>query len=80
MTAALEFAVLVAGLLCMLLRLTPPATWMLVGTVILIAGDMAYTIDVLTSVGEAVWMAGQFLVLAAVTVMAGVGLRDGGRR
>ena len=75
-TAALEFAVLVAGLLCMLLRLTPAAIWMLVGTVILIAGDMAYTIDVLPTVSEAVWMAGQFLILAAVMVMASGRARD----
>jgi len=68
-TAALEFAVLVAGLFCMLLRLPAPAIWMLVGTVILIAGDMAYSIDVLPTMSEAVWMMGQVLLLAAVTAM-----------
>ena len=50
---------------------------MLVGTVILIAGDMAYTIDVLLTASEAVWMAGQFLILAAVTAMASERARDG---
>jgi phosphatidylglycerophosphate synthase len=34
-TAALEFAVIATGLLCMLLKETPVVVWMLVGTVIL---------------------------------------------
>jgi predicted benzoate:H+ symporter BenE len=44
-TAALEFAVLVAGLFCMLLRVPAVVVWALVGTAILIAGDMGYSVD-----------------------------------
>ena len=69
-TAVLEFLVLVAGLFCMLLRLPAPAIWMLVGTVILIAGDMAFSVDVVPKMSEVVWMLGQFLLLAAVLTMA----------
>jgi len=39
-TAALEFAVLATGLFCTLLKEPPVVVWMLVGTVILMAGDM----------------------------------------
>lgn len=70
-TAAIEFAVLAAGLLCMLLREPPAVVWMLVGTVILIAGDMAYSTASVPDAIDAVWMFGQFLLVAAM-----IGLRD----
>lgn len=68
-TAGLEFAVLVAGLFCMLLNELPAVVWMLVGTVIVIAGDMGYTVDVVPPTIEPVWMLGQFVLLAAIIVM-----------
>ena len=67
-TAGLEFAVLATGLLCMLLREPPTVVWMLVGTVILMAGDMAYSSPTCPAI-EAVWMLGQFLLLSAVAAM-----------
>jgi hypothetical protein len=70
-TAAIEFAVLAAGLLCMLLKEPPVVVWMLVGTVILIAGDMAYSAVTVPASIDAVWMFGQFLLLAAI-----IGMRD----
>lgn len=85
-TAALEFAVLVAGLFCMLLRVRPVVIWALVGTVILVAGDMAYSVnntpsgDALPPTIDAVWMFGQMLLLAAFVVMPDTGLRDGPAR
>lgn len=80
-TAALEFAVLVAGLLSMLLRVPAVVVWTLVGTVILIAGDMAYSVeslplaDGLPPVIDAVWMFGQLLILATMWVMPEAHLR-----
>lgn len=71
-TAALEFAILATGLLCMLLREPPPVVWMLVGTVILIAGDMAYSTASVPGAIEAVWMFGQFLLLAAMVALQDV--------
>jgi hypothetical protein len=68
-TAALEFAVLAAGLLCILLKEPPAVVWMLVGTVILMAGDMAYSVAAVPEGTDAVWMLGQFLVLSAVAAM-----------
>lgn len=68
-TAAIEFAVLAAGLLCMLLREPPAVVWMLVGTVILIAGDMAYSAASVPNAVDAVWMFGQFVLLAAMTAL-----------
>ena len=68
-TAAFEFAVLAIGLLCMLLREPPVVVWMLVGTAILMAGDMAYSVDTVPRAIEAVWMFGQFLILAATLRM-----------
>jgi hypothetical protein len=65
-TAAFEFAVLVTGLLCLLLREPPHMIAMLVGTVIMMAGDMAYTMDTVPPLIEALWMLGQFLLLSAV--------------
>ena len=70
-TAAIEFAVLAIGLLCMLLKEPPAVVWTLVGTVVLMAGDMAYSVAEVPDVIEAVWMVGQFLVLAAVLGSAG---------
>jgi hypothetical protein len=69
-TAALEFAVLVTGLFCMLLQLPAPVIWMLVGTVMLIAGSMTFSADILPTMSEVVWMSGQFLLLAAMVAMA----------
>jgi len=73
-TAALEFAVLAIGLLCMLLREPPVVVWMLVGTVILMAGDMAYSVGNVPHVIDAIWMLGQVLLLAAAVAMAGAQL------
>jgi hypothetical protein len=70
-TAALEFAVLATGLLCMLLKEPPVVVWMLVGTVILMAGDMAYSVATVSHTIEAVWMLGQFLLLSAMVGMSG---------
>jgi hypothetical protein len=68
-TAAFEFGVLAMGLLCMLLKEPPGVVWMLVGTAILMAGDMAYSVDTVPPAIEAVWMFGQFLVMIAVAQM-----------
>ena len=70
-TAALEFAVLATGLLCMLLKEPPVVVWMLVGTVILMAGDMAYSVATVPQSIEGVWMLGQFLLLSAMVGMPG---------
>lgn len=81
-TAVLEFAVLVAGLLSMLLRASPVVVCSLVGTVILMAGDMAYSVNSTDSAGsrlpiiEAIWMFGQLLILMAVLVMPEAHLRE----
>jgi hypothetical protein len=78
-TAAFEFAVLAIGLLCMLLREPPVVVSMLVGTAILMAGDMAYSVDAVPRAIEAVWMFGQFLILAAALRMPQAGtLAPGG--
>ena len=68
-TAVLEFAVVVAGLLCVLLRVPALVVWMLVASAILIAGDMVYSMDVVPPVIDAVWMFGQFLWFAAIVAM-----------
>ena len=65
-TAAFEFAVLALGLLCILLKEPPVVVWMLAGTAVLMAGDMAYSVEAAPRMIEAVWMLGQFMVLAAV--------------
>jgi hypothetical protein len=75
-TAGLEFAVLVIGLLCMLLKEPPVMVWMVVGTVILMAGDMAYSVTTVPQTIDAVWMLGQFLLLAAVVWLSGAPIRD----
>jgi hypothetical protein len=82
-TAALEFSVLVAGLFCMLLRVPAVVVWLLVGTAILIAGDMGYSVDSALSADyvppiiDAVWMLGQILLLSSVVVMPEALIRDG---
>jgi hypothetical protein len=68
-TAALEFVVLAIGLLCMLLKEPPVVIWMVVGTVILMAGDMAYSGTTVPEMIDAVWMLGQFLLLSAMVGM-----------
>ena len=68
-TAAFEFAVLAMGLLCMLLKEPRAVVWMLVGTTVLMAGDMVYSVDTPPRAIGAIWMFGQFLVLAAVVRM-----------
>jgi hypothetical protein len=68
-TAAFEFTVLAMGLLCLLLKEPPLVVWMLVGTSILMAGDMAYSVETVPRTIEAVWMLGQFLLLTAVVRM-----------
>ena len=72
-TAAFEFLVLAMGLLCMLLKEPAPILWMLVGTAVLMAGDMAYSVDDVPRTIEAVWMFGQFLLLAAIVRLPGAG-------
>ncbi|RDE49778.1 MAG: hypothetical protein DVS81_14585 [Candidatus Accumulibacter meliphilus] len=73
--AALEFAVVVAGLLSILLRVPPLFVWMLVGTVILMVGDMADGVGTTQSAGiqlpiiDAIWMFGQLLILATMLVI-----------
>src|SRR4029077_20304871 len=75
-TAALEFAVIATGLLCMLLKETPVVVWMLVGTVILMGGDMAYSVATVSQTIEAVWMLGQFLLLSAMVGMPVAHIRN----
>ncbi len=76
-TAALEYLVLVTGLLCMLLKERGIVVWMLVGTVVLMASDMAYSVRNVPELIDAVWMFGQFLILAAMAVMPGTSPCDG---
>jgi hypothetical protein len=75
-TAALEFATLAVSLLCMLLRLPSPAVWMLVGTVILLAGDMAFSVQAVPPIIETAWMFGQVLVLSSLVLMVQAQARD----
>lgn len=65
-TAALEFAQVVAGLLCVLLRVPTPVVRMLVAAAILVAGDMAFSSTPVPRAVEAVWMLGQLMWLAAI--------------
>jgi hypothetical protein len=71
-TSAFEFAVLAVGLLAMLLKAPKAVVWMLVGTAVLMAGDMAYSLDTVPRTIEAVWMFGQVLLLAAMPSLADV--------
>ena len=75
-TAALEFAVLAIGLLCMLLKEPPVVVWMVIGTVILMAGDMAYSGTTVPQTIEAVWMLGQFLLLSAMVWLSATPIRN----
>jgi hypothetical protein len=68
-TAALEFATVAASLFCVLLRVPTPVIWMLIGTVILLAGDMAFSVETVPPVIETAWMFGQLLVLSAIVLM-----------
>src|SRR5262245_20897430 len=70
-TSALEFVVLATGLLCMLLKEPPVVIWMVIGTVILMAGDMAFSGTTVPQTIDAVWMLGQFLLLSAMVGMLG---------
>jgi hypothetical protein len=72
-TVVLEFAVVVAGLLCVLLRVRAHVVWMLVASAVLMAGDSAYSMDVVPPVVDAVWMFGQLLWVAAIV---GMGRRE----
>jgi len=67
--AALDFAVLVTALLCLVLREPSPVVAMVVGTVVLMASDMAYSMAEAPRLIEAVWMLGQFVLLSAVVEM-----------
>jgi hypothetical protein len=67
--AGLEFAVLVMGLLSILLGQPPVITWMLVGTALLVASDMAYSGEDTPEIIEPVWMLGQCLILGALLVV-----------
>jgi len=75
-TAALEFAVLATGLLCMLLKEPPVVIWMVIGTVILMAGDMAYSGTTVPQTIDAVWMLGQFLLLSAMVWLSATPIRN----
>ena len=55
----------------MLLKEPPVVVWMLIGTVILMAGDMAYSVATVPQTIEAVWMLGQFLLLSAMVGILG---------
>ena len=77
-TAALEFATLAVGLLCMLLRVPSPVVWMLVGTVIMFASDMAFSVQNVPPIIETAWMFGQLLVLSGLVVMAQAQVPDWG--
>lgn len=68
-TTAFEFGVLAMGLLCMLLKEPPVVVWMLAGSAVLMAGDMAYSLDTVPRSIEAVWMFGQCVLLCAVLGM-----------
>jgi hypothetical protein len=62
----------------MLLKEPPPVVWMLVGTVILMASDMAYSGTSVPDSIQAVWMFGQVLILAAIIAMTDARDRDAG--
>src|SRR5262249_29179021 len=68
-TAALEFAILVTGLLCTLLREPSTVVAMFVGTVFLMAGDMPYSLGEVPPLIDIGRMLGQFLLLSAVIGM-----------
>jgi hypothetical protein len=72
-TAAIEFALIVAGLLCVLLRMPAMVVRMLVASAVLVAGDMAYSTSPVPPAIDAIWMFGQLLWLSAI-----VSLRSGG--
>ncbi|MGD8590959.1 MAG: hypothetical protein PVG22_19205 [Chromatiales bacterium] len=82
-TAVMEFAVLMLGLFCILLRLPAVVIWLLVGTAILVTGDMAYSVDIADTKDfvppliDAVWMFGQMLVLSAVIAIPEKGVLEG---
>ncbi|MEJ2307999.1 MAG: hypothetical protein P8Z78_01625 [Gammaproteobacteria bacterium] len=84
-TAVIEFAVLMVGLLCILLRVPGIVIWLLVGTAILVTGDMAYSVEFATGrdhvppVIDAVWMLGQMLVLSAIIVVPDEGFKETSR-
>ena len=64
----LEFTALVIGLACVLLGEPAVVTWMLCGTALLVASDMAYS-EVQVPAGiEPVWMLAQCLLLSTLLV------------
>lgn len=64
--AGLEFLVLVIGLVCILMRSSFAINGMVLGTALLVAGDMVYSEDTLPPAGiEAVWMFGQLLLMTS---------------
>jgi hypothetical protein len=75
-TSALEFVVLATGLLCMLLKEPPVVIWMVIGTVILMAGDMAFSGTTVPQTIEPVWMLGQLVLLSAMVGMLGEPMRN----
>ncbi len=79
-TAVLEYSVLVTGLLCVLLKERRLVVWMLIGTVILMASDMAYSVKNVPELIDAVWMFGQFVILATVAVMPRTSVCNGSER
>jgi hypothetical protein len=69
--SGLDFFALVLGLACILLGQPAVVTWMLFGTALLVASDMAYSEADVPSAIEPVWMLGQFLLLSALLVFPG---------
>ena len=60
----------------MLLKEPPVVIWMVIGTVILMAGDMAYSGTTVPQTIEAVWMLGQFLLLSAMVWLSATPIRN----
>src|SRR5262252_3430440 len=67
-TSGLEFAALVIGLACILLGEPPVLTWMLFATALLVASDMAYSLEDVPVGIEPLWMLGQFVLLCTLLV------------
>ena len=70
-TVGLEFGALVIGLACILLGQPAVVTWMLFATALLVASDMAYSVEDVPRAIDPVWMLGQFLLLSALIVFRG---------
>lgn len=69
-TSGFEFLVLLIGLVCILLKEAFVINWMLMATALLMASDMAYSDRDVPAGIEAVWMFGQFLLLASCLLLS----------